>query len=108
MGGDGGAWESISNVVSFGQAESNRKKKADEVAQAGRDNLPAQMMKDRMMSVMEDMGKPPKEEEAAPEKAKKRSQDKTAGYRGRKSTILTSPLGIQGGETSGVKTLLGQ
>ena len=58
-------------------------------------------------SIKERMDAEPKEEAAAAVEAKKKQKAKTTGALGRRSTILTSPLGIQGGEQSGTKTLLG-
>lgn len=58
-------------------------------------------------SIKERMSNEPKDEANAAVEARKKQKGKTAGALGRRSTILTSPLGIQGGEQSGTKTLLG-
>lgn len=105
MGGGGGNW--MDNV--FGgetDTQAAERERGEAAAEAGRRNLPEQVMRDRMLSAISDINKP-KDKEAEPEKAKRRQKERNAPSKGRRGTILTSPLGIQGGEEN-KKSLLGE
>ena len=102
------AFEWVANPVAKGNqlaidlARKEAEKKLQQETQTRQDQT--QALQD---SIKEKMANEPKEEAAAAVEARKKQKGKTAGALGRRSTILTSPLGIQGGEQSGTKTLLG-
>lgn len=108
-GGGGGALGWLINPVAAANALAISK--ANEAAQKKikEEGETRQTQNDSLLQEMEDKkAGEPADQSAAVTEAKKKQKAKTSSAQGRKSTILTSPLGIQGGETGGSKTLLGQ
>lgn len=98
------AFEWVANPVVKAHEEAFKvaQKKMQEETQTRQDQTQA-----LQASIKERMDAEPKEEAAAAVEARKKQKGKATSALGRRSTILTSPLGIQGGEQSGTKTLLG-